>query len=738
MVTLIKYGALSGGEKYNINQMWIDGLSTDSKPTTTIEGMPIPNGSVYTEVDTGKTYMFDKDNTTWYEVSLGGGGGGGGGFTPTQAQLDAMNSGIDSEKVAQIETNESNILLKANTSDVTTATANLQAQIDELITPVTQDAEVQNARVGADGTSYQTLKARLDGENSELKEDLVYVFKESHLVTEKTGSFVTVDDDTIPYAEVVFNENQDDILHTGKNLLEYPYYYNGSRTINGITYEVRDDGSIFVSGTATSNSTYVIVNDISSDRKSIKAGTYTLSGMVDDESLPVAQKNYITIGLTGIGNRYEYGDGLTFTLTSDTTFYLFVTIKSGNTVNFVLKPQIEVGSLKTDFEKNVSETLLVGDFRMFNGVNNFISDSVFTIEYMIKKPNSVINLKDYGAIGDGITDDTLAINNALEKAKNGILVIPKGTYLFSGTLHVKENTIIIGSGRESLLKLADNYSLDAYTWRTNLTSQYHYRYPMVIVDENTSNCILENFSIEGQTSGFVDENEDGLCVKGRNHIIKNLVISKINYYPDQFTNRNCITPGYGINVINANTITIENCNTFECGYEGIGTESSKNVVVSGCLVGDTNQTGIQIHLESKHIRVTNCSVQYSEGKRNGSMTFDADPAQPMGDIHIANNYFCNSVIFVAGGEHEIFLTNNYIGGVISCNNQAYRQKHFITGNMLGGGIVLYADKSIVSSNGCTAGSGSYMIRLYGNKSIAVNNIAFGDSEEVIVVPHEET
>ena len=109
MVTLIKYGALGGGEKYNVNQMWIDGLSTDSKPTTTVDGMPIPNGSVYTEVDTGKTYMFDKDNTTWYEVSLGGGGGGGG-FTPTQAQLDAMNSGINSTKVAQITTNETNIL----------------------------------------------------------------------------------------------------------------------------------------------------------------------------------------------------------------------------------------------------------------------------------------------------------------------------------------------------------------------------------------------------------------------------------------------------------------------------------------------------------------------------------------------------------------------------------------------------------------------------------------------------
>lgn len=37
-------------------------------------------------------------------------GGGGSSFTPTEAQLTAMNSGIDSEKVQQILTNETNIL----------------------------------------------------------------------------------------------------------------------------------------------------------------------------------------------------------------------------------------------------------------------------------------------------------------------------------------------------------------------------------------------------------------------------------------------------------------------------------------------------------------------------------------------------------------------------------------------------------------------------------------------------
>lgn len=46
---------------------------------------------------------------------------GGGGFTPTTAQLDAMNSGIDSEKVEQIATNETNI-------------SNLQEQVGYAIT----------------------------------------------------------------------------------------------------------------------------------------------------------------------------------------------------------------------------------------------------------------------------------------------------------------------------------------------------------------------------------------------------------------------------------------------------------------------------------------------------------------------------------------------------------------------------------------------------------------------------
>lgn len=43
--------------------------------------------------------------------------GGGGGFTPTDAQLAAMNSGITSEDVEQISTNENNISLQQDTTE---------------------------------------------------------------------------------------------------------------------------------------------------------------------------------------------------------------------------------------------------------------------------------------------------------------------------------------------------------------------------------------------------------------------------------------------------------------------------------------------------------------------------------------------------------------------------------------------------------------------------------------------
>lgn len=67
--------------KYNgDNNVLIDAacLSTDTKPTT-----GIANGSKCIEMDTGKTFMFNEEDSEWEELPSSGGGGGGSSDIPT-------------------------------------------------------------------------------------------------------------------------------------------------------------------------------------------------------------------------------------------------------------------------------------------------------------------------------------------------------------------------------------------------------------------------------------------------------------------------------------------------------------------------------------------------------------------------------------------------------------------------------------------------------------------------------
>ena len=75
-----------------------EGTSEDNKP------LDVPVNTEFYELDTGKTYYFDGEK--WNDEPPCEDSG----FTPTAEQLAAMNSGVTPEDVAQIATNENNIL----------------------------------------------------------------------------------------------------------------------------------------------------------------------------------------------------------------------------------------------------------------------------------------------------------------------------------------------------------------------------------------------------------------------------------------------------------------------------------------------------------------------------------------------------------------------------------------------------------------------------------------------------
>ncbi|HEX6547079.1 MAG TPA: glycosyl hydrolase family 28-related protein [Bryobacteraceae bacterium] len=63
---------------------------------------------------------------------------------------------------------------------------------------------------------------------------------------------------------------------------------------------------------------------------------------------------------------------------------------------------------------------------------------------------SAASVKRFGAKGDGITDDTAAIQRAIRATRSGTLVFPKGTYLLSSTLTLEPNVTYKGEGQAIL------------------------------------------------------------------------------------------------------------------------------------------------------------------------------------------------------------------------------------------------------------------------------------------------
>ena len=88
---------------------------------------------------------------------------------------------------------------------------------------------------------------------------------------------------------------------------------------------------------------------------------------------------------------------------------------------------------------------VTGAFYSFGSVT-VVTGKVSQIQDVTSQIN--ISAKDFGAIGDGVTDDTTAINNALASisTSGGALHLPAGNYKVSAPLNVPGNVTVFGDG----------------------------------------------------------------------------------------------------------------------------------------------------------------------------------------------------------------------------------------------------------------------------------------------------
>jgi len=139
----------------------------------------------------------------------------------------------------------------------------------------------------------------------------------------------------------------------------------------------------------------------------------------------------------------------------------------------------------------------------FSGPNETYDLHLADVLERVSPTIPLFNVRDYGAVGDGTTLDTIAINAAIHSCANqdgGVVYFPPGVFL-SGSLHLKTNVTLFVAAGAILRGTRDmtKYDLREYSpWSKYQDTSQTYVHRSLIWGENLSNVgILGPGTIDG-------------------------------------------------------------------------------------------------------------------------------------------------------------------------------------------------------------------------------------------------
>ena len=134
---------------------------------------------------------------------------------------------------------------------------------------------------------------------------------------------------------------------------------------------------------------------------------------------------------------------------------------------------------------------------------------------VLDRLRDVVSVKDFGAVGDGVADDTAAIQAAVNASEN--VLVPAGDYLCNGIVTLASNTNLIGAGRDVTRIIRNG---------TNLASQ-----GVLFADSGSSSSFVNNIAIRDMT---LDGQVVSLGFSEQRHLIslngvRNAIIERVNF-----------------------------------------------------------------------------------------------------------------------------------------------------------------------------------------------------------------
>lgn len=292
-------------------------------------------------------------------------------------------------------------------------------------------------------------------------------------------------------------------------------------------------------------------------------------------------------------------------------------------------------------------------------------------------PHRDFSVLDYGAVGDGVTDSRQAIRDAIaacNQAGGGRVVIPAGTYLVNGPIHLQSN-VNLHVAKNAILKFGVNPAdyLPAVLVRWEGTRCYNYS-PLIYAYGQENIAITGSGTIDGQTEKFWHLWK--LIQEPDKKALRRMGRDLVPVEDRQFGAGHFLRPTL-IEFYECNNILIEGVTVKSSPFWTVHPVFCTNVTVRGLTVerGTTNDDGCNPE-SCQYVLIENCSfytrddnIAIKAGRDNDAWVENG--GRPSENIVIRNCRFQGETGAItigsemSGGVRNVFAENCTMGAIAS-------------------------------------------------------------------------